>query len=169
MNGKKEKKDKPFAARNGWMLLRHPAFREPFDELVAEVTQLQAADPDGWAGHPKAKLLKRIRDLIMDEIPANPDDPAYRLGNTMGRQNSHWRRAKFLGRFRLFFRFDTASRIIIYAWVNDENTLRKAGSKTDPYATFERRLSRGDPPGDWAKLRASVPDDTVSEESGGEG
>jgi toxin YhaV len=83
----------------------------------------------------------------------------------MGRQHNHWRRAKFLGRFRLFFRFDTASKIIIYAWVNDENTLRKAGSKTDPYATFEKRLSRGDPPSDWATLRAGVSDDTAAEES----
>ena len=32
-----------------------------------------------------------------------------------------------MGRFRLFFRFDSASKVIIYAWVNDENTLRKVG------------------------------------------
>ena len=158
MAGKTDEK-KTFAVCNGWTLLRHPAFREPFDALVAEVDQLASADTNGWTAHPKAKLLKRIRDLIMDEIPANQDDPAFRLGHTMGKQHSHWRRAKFLGRFRLFFRFDTASKVIIYAWVNDENTLRKAGSKTDPYATFEKRLSRGDPPGGWAELRASVPDE----------
>lgn len=167
MSGKTDKESKPFAVRNGWTLLRHPAFREPFEVLVTEVTQLRAADPEHWTDHPKSKLLRRIHDLIMDEIPANPDDPTFRLGNTMGRQNSHWRRAKFLGRFRLFFRFDSASKIIIYAWVNDENTLRKAGSKTDPYATFERRLSRGDPPGDWATLLASVPDDSEAEKERG--
>ena len=33
-----------------------------------------------------------------------------------------------MGRFRLFFRFDSASRIAVYAWVNDENTMRKAGA-----------------------------------------
>ncbi len=150
---------KTFAVRNGWILLRHPAFREPFEALVAEVAALEAADPEGWMAHPKAKLLKRIRDLIMDEIPSNPDDPAFRLGHTMGKPNSHWRRARFLGRFRLFFRFDTASKVIIYAWVNDETTLRKAGSKTDPYATFEKRLGRGDPPGEWAELLTSTPDE----------
>jgi toxin YhaV len=156
---KKEDKPTPFAVSNGWTLLRHPAFREPFDALVVEVAALEELDPKGWTTHPKAKLLKRIRDLMMEEIPAHPDDPAYRLGHTMGKQHGHWRRAKFLGRFRLFFRFDTASKVIIYAWVNDENTLRKAGSKTDPYTTFEKRLSRGDPPGDWAGLRASVPEE----------
>jgi toxin YhaV len=46
----------------------------------------------------------------------------------------HWRRAKIGRRFGLFFRFDSRSRIIIYAWVNDAQTLRFAGSeavKTD--------------------------------------
>jgi len=61
-------------------------------------------------------------------------------------------RAKFLQRFRLFFRFDSASRIIIYAWVNDENTLRKAGSRSDPYTAFSRQLDDGDPPDDWDEL-----------------
>ena len=70
MSGKKEKKERPFAVRNGWTLLRHPAFRGPFDELVAEVTQLQAADADGWTGHPKAKLLKRIRETRPLPAPA---------------------------------------------------------------------------------------------------
>src|ERR1039458_6605208 len=41
---------------------------------------------------------------------------------------------------------------IIYAWVNDETTLRKAGSRTDPYVIFNRRLRDGDPPDDWHDL-----------------
>jgi hypothetical protein len=41
---------------------------------------------------------------------------------------------------------------IIYAWVNDETTLRKAGSRTDPYVIFNRRLRDGDPPDDWDDL-----------------
>ena len=41
---------------------------------------------------------------------------------------------------------------IIYAWVNDEATLRKAGSRTDPYVIFNRRLRDGDPPDDWDDL-----------------
>jgi toxin YhaV len=36
--------------------------------------------------------------------------------------------------------------------VNDENTLRKAESRTDPYAIFIKRLRGGDPPGDWDGL-----------------
>ena len=106
----------------------------------------------GWETGPKPKLLKRIVDLILNEIPADPGAPVYEQGNTLGADARGWRRAKFLGRFRLFFRFDSASQIIVYAWVNDANTLRKSGSATDPYAVFRAMLVRGDPPHDWERL-----------------
>ncbi|WP_342149176.1 type II toxin-antitoxin system YhaV family toxin [Methylorubrum sp. SB2] len=144
--------DGPFAKRNGWRLFRATAFRASLDPLTAEVERLAAADPEGYRAHPKAKLLARIRDLIFEEIPRDPNAPTYALGNTLGPAHRHWRRAKFLQRFRLFFRFDSASRIIVYAWVNDENTLRKAGGRSDPYAVFARRLDAGDPPDHWDDL-----------------
>jgi toxin YhaV len=50
----------------------------------------------------------------------------------MGAAFRHWRRAKIGRPFRLFFRFDSKARIIIFAWVNDENTLRSSGGKSDP-------------------------------------
>lgn len=34
----------------------------------------------------------------------------------------HWFRAKFFQQYRLFFRYHRAQRIIVYAWVNDEQT-----------------------------------------------
>jgi toxin YhaV len=75
----------------------------------------------------------------------------------MGPAHRHWFRAKFgANRFRLFFRADSASRIIVYAWVNDRDTLRKARSASDPYAVFARMLARGNPPGDWATLAAAA-------------
>src|SRR5207245_681355 len=76
----------------------------------------------------------------------------FQLVNTLGPLHRHWRRAKFLGRFRLFFRFSSAHKAIIYAWVNDENTLRKAGARNDPYAIFNKRLKDGTPPDDWDDL-----------------
>lgn len=52
----------------------------------------------------------------------------------------------------------SASRTIIYTWLNDDNTLRKAGSQNDPYAVFHRMLERGAPPSDWvALMRACEP------------
>jgi toxin YhaV len=71
----------------------------------------------------------------------------------MGAAFRHWRRAKIGRRFRLFFRFDTRSRIIIFAWVNDENTLRSSGSKNDTYVVFQKMLKSGNPPNDWDALR----------------
>jgi len=44
--------------------------------------------------------------------------------------------------------------VLVYAWVNDENTLRKAGSKTDPYAVFRKMLNAGNPPNTMAELLA---------------
>jgi toxin YhaV len=34
----------------------------------------------------------------------------------------------------------------VYVWFNDEDTLRKAGSKTDVYETFGRMLAKGTVP-----------------------
>jgi toxin YhaV len=62
------------------------------------------------------------------------------------------RRAKFLGRFRLFFRYSSKDRVIIYAWVNDQNTLRKAGGRNDPNAIFNSLLRKGRPPDGWDAL-----------------
>jgi toxin YhaV len=61
-------------------------------------------------------------------------------------------------RFRLIFRADRASRIVVYAWVNDRDTLRKAGAASDPYAVFVRMLVHGNPPDDWPKLLAAAQD-----------
>ncbi|HTW68609.1 MAG TPA: type II toxin-antitoxin system YhaV family toxin [Acetobacteraceae bacterium] len=147
---------RPFAERNGWRLFRHLEFRRTMDALIDEVERLARQRPHDWQTHPKAKLLRRIRDLIETEIPRSPGAPEFAQGNTLGPAYRHWRRAKFLGRFRLFFRFDSASRIIVYGWVNDENTLRKAGARSDPYAVFRRKLEEGNPPDDWTSLLAQA-------------
>jgi toxin YhaV len=152
--------DEPvFAVRRGWKLRRSKVFAEALDALEREVARLAEADPAGYLAHPKTELFIRISDLILEEIPLNPNAPEYGLGNTLGPSRRHWRRAKFLQRFRLFYRFESASQTIVYAWMNDENTLRKAGSKSDPYAVFQRRLDRGEPPDDWKSLLRDSGDD----------
>ena len=56
-------------------------------------------------------------------------------------------------RYRLFFRFaSNPVKVFVYVWFNDEDTLRKAGSKTDVYETFKRMLARGVVPGDVSAL-----------------
>ena len=135
-----------------WQFFAHPAFSETFDTLVGEVKRLRAADAAAYKQHPKTKLLKRIVDLIETEIPRDPGANEYSLGNTLVPAHRHWRGAKFLGRFRLFFRYSSKANVIIYAWVNDENTLRKAGGRNDPYSVFGGLLRKGRPPDDWDAL-----------------
>ena len=141
-----------FAKAKGWQLCHSKAFADVYYSLRKEGSRLSRADPAGFEHHYKAKILANVIHLIYDEIPSDPNAAKFRQGNTLGPAHRHWRRAKFMQRFRLFFRFDSATRVIVYGWLNDENTLRKAGSKTDPYAVFLRRLDRGDPPDDWFEL-----------------
>ena len=138
--------------RNGWKLYAHPAFAQKFDSLIETVEGLEQKHSQSHRNHPKAKLLKRILDLILIEIPRDPNATEFQLGNTLGPAYRHWRRAKFLGRFRLFFRFSSTHKAIVYAWVKDETTLRKAGAQSDPYAVFLKRLQEGNPPDSWDDL-----------------
>ena len=59
---------------------------------------------------------------------------------------------RFFQRFRLFFRYHSKARIIVFAWLNDATTLRTGGARNDPYEVFRSMLERGDPPPDWDTL-----------------
>jgi toxin YhaV len=131
---------------NGWRLYVHPLFEQQFRQLVEQVEALAAKSPTGYKESPAAKLLATIHRLIRETIPRNPGAAEFRQGNTLGSDNRHWFRAKFHQRYRLFYRFSSREKIIIYAWVNDERTLRKSGSSTDPYRVFRAMLEAGDPP-----------------------
>jgi toxin YhaV len=115
---------------NDWKLYGHKLFVDQLNKLLTEVNELRIDDPISYESHPKAKFLATINRLIRQTIPENPTAPEFRQGNTLGKANKHWFRAKFHGRYRLFFRFSTQHRIIIYTWLNDEKTLRKAEAKT---------------------------------------
>ena len=137
---------------HGWRLFVHPLFEAQMEKLTKRVEKLASADPEGYAAHPATKLLATINHYLMDAIPRNPNGPEFRQGNTLGPDNRHWYRAKFHLRYRLFYRFSSEHKVIIYAWVNDEDTLRKSGSKTDPYAVFRSMLTSGEPPNSFAEL-----------------
>lgn len=145
----------PFAV-NGWRLYAHRLFLEQLTVLVLEVERLRERDPGGYRRRTAAKRLAAIRKLTTREIPADPASPAYRLGKTIGGEHAHWRRAKFYQRYRLFFRFHSEAKIIVYAWVNDDQTLRTYGAKDDAYAVFRRMLEAGNPPTTWDDLVAAA-------------
>lgn len=79
-------------------------------------------------------------------------DDRYLLGNTLGAENRNWRRAKFGGQYRLFFRFDSVNKIIVLGWLNFSDSLRAYGSKNDAYLVFTKLLANGNPPSGWDEL-----------------
>ena len=141
---------------NGWTLYETPGFEHQKAKLEAQVCARKAKDPVGWAATADAKLLNAIERLTLDLIPADPGAGQFRQGGTLGKARKHWFRAKFgNGRYRLFFQYHSAARIIIHAWVKDAETLRTCGATTDAYAVFKAMLDKGDPPDDWEGLGAS--------------
>lgn len=147
---------------NGWQLFAHPLFLDQIEKLAAAVEKAQIKDPRGWRKSANAKLLAALRQLVFETIPQDPTRPEYRQGGTLGDTRKHWFRAKFGGgRFRLFFRYSSSARVIVFAWVNDENTLRTYGSKSDAYAVFRKMLDSGNPPDDWPALIAAASDPKV--------
>jgi toxin YhaV len=138
---------------NGWQIFAHPLFLDQIETLIAAVERAKAKDPAGFQKTANAKVLAALRKLVFETIPSDPTRADYRQGATLGADRKHWFRAKFGGqRFRLFFRYSTAARVIVFAWVNDADTLRTYGAKTDAYAVFRSMLDKDNPPDDWAAL-----------------
>lgn len=142
---------------NGWKVFEHPEFATQRAKLIAIVEAARANDPDGYRTTDDAKLLAAILKLTTEIIPSDPTHKSFRQGSTLGKERKHWFRAKFgAGRYRLFFQFNTKAKIIIYAWVNDDQTLRTYGAKTDAYSVFASMLNAGNPPDSWADLLKAV-------------
>ena len=140
---------------NGWTLLFHGCVIEQLRKLYSAVQRAQQSAFEGFEGNGNVKLFRALSHLILEVVPSDPSRDEFRQGNTLGPAYRHWRRAKIGRRFRLFFRYDSNSKVIVFTWVNDTQTLRSAGSKSDPYAVFEKMLGKGNPPDDWNALVAS--------------
>jgi len=147
-----------------YRLYAHPLFLAQLRVLENEVQRLQLRDPQEYLKKNATKRLAAIVRLVFEIIPEDPARPEYRQGHTLGAAYSHWFRAKFFEQYRLFFRFDQVSRVIIYAWVNDEQTRRAYGSPTDAYEVFRSMLGQGNPPDSWAQLLKSAAQLKVPEE-----
>lgn len=145
---------------HGWRIYAHPLLIDQLEKLTAAVEAAKRKHPDTYHQTANAKVLKMLTHLIFDEVPKDPARKEYRQGDTLGADFKHWFRAKFgNGRFRLFFRFDSRAKVIVFAWVNDESTLRTYGSKTDAYAVFRKMLDKGNPPDTWADLLKAAQDE----------
>lgn len=144
---------------NGWTIFSHPLFLDQYESLTATVEKLKAKDPKNFQKKNATKRLAAIHKLAFKTIPQDPTLSEYRQGSTLGENHKHWFRAKFFQQYRLFFRFHSESKIIVLAWVNDDETKRAYDSKTDAYRVFERMLKSGRPPDDWDQLMRESKDE----------
>jgi len=104
---------------NGWTLYAHPLFIGQYQLLTEKVEKLKTKDPKAYMKKNATKRLAAIQKLAFDIIPQDPTKTEYRQCTTLGDNNKHWFRAKFFQQYRLFFRYHQASKVIVYAWVND--------------------------------------------------
>lgn len=141
---------------NGWSIYAHPVFLDQLEGLIEQVEDRKARDPKTWHKKNCAKRLMAIFMLATEAIPADPSAPAFRQGDTLGDHRKHWFRAKFFQQYRLFYRFNSDAKVIVLSWVNDENTLRAYGKRTDAYATFKALLDGGNPPDNFDILLAEA-------------
>ncbi len=137
---------------NGWNLFAHPLFLNQFEELLTQVEQLRQKSPQEYKKKNATKRLAAIAKLTFDIIPQAPTRSEYRQGTTLGDDYKHWFRAKFFQQYRLFFRYHQESKIIVYVWVNDDNSKRAYDSNADAYRGFKKMLESGNPPDNWDDL-----------------
>jgi toxin YhaV len=140
---------------NGWTIYAHPFFIAQLEKRIKAVEADREKDPENYLSKPNAKFLAAITAIVFERIPQDPTLPRYRQGDTLGDKYKHWFREKFFQQYRIFFRYNSISKIIIFGWVNDEKTKRAYGSKTDAYSVFADMLHDGSPPDDWTKLLAA--------------
>jgi toxin YhaV len=137
---------------HGWTVFAHPLFMAQVEALAQEVEALKQKDPAGYVKKNATKRLAAIAKLAFDVIPQDPSRAEYRQGATLGADRKHWFRAKFFQQYRLFFRYHAGAKMIVYAWVNDDDTKRAFESSDDAYRVFRKMLESGHPPDDWDRL-----------------
>lgn len=137
---------------NGWAIFAHPLFLDQFEALIRQVEKFKQKDPSGFNKKNASKRLAAIAKLAFDVIPQDPARAEYRQGGTLGEDHKHWFRAKFFQQYRLFFRYHAPSKVIVFAWVNDDDTKRAIESNEDAYRIFKKMLESGQPPDDWDQL-----------------
>lgn len=141
---------------HGWTVFVHPLFLAQIEALILQVELLKQKDPLGYVKKNASKRLAAITKLAFDVIPQDPTRPEYRQGGTLGDAHKHWFRAKFFQQYRLFFRYHAAAKVLVFAWVNDDDSKRAYESSDDAYRVFRKMLEGGHPPDDWDMLLAEA-------------
>jgi toxin YhaV len=137
---------------NGWRIFAHPCLLSQIERVGVSVALMLASGDTSDLLRNRRQFLKALVRVMTEVVPASPGAPEHRLGHSLGPEATHWFRVKFLQQFRLFYRYDSKHKVIVFAWVNDESTLRSYGSKNDAYAVFKKMLDGGNPPSTFEEL-----------------
>lgn len=118
----------------------HELYFRRIEELKVRVRELKARLPDEeFRRHEVVKLAFRVREAEK-EVAEDPDRPEYLLRDEL-RKFRRYKRG--LGRYRILYCFSNKPPIIVFLYLNTEASLRKAGSRHDPYEEFKTLLRRG--------------------------
>ena len=130
----------------GWLLSTIPAALITFDGFAVAVLRACRAK----VGTQSAALRGANNDeggqLTISVQLAQESARVPRLSQQ--RMNTRWHNTPRQHPLEHFVHIGLRSRLAqrVYVWFNDEDTLRKARSKTDVYETFRRMLARGEVP-----------------------
>ena len=116
----------------GWAVFAHVLFLAQIEALAQQVEAFKQKDPVAYVKKNASKRLAAITKPAFDVIPQDPTRPEYRQDGTLGDDHKHWLRAKFFQQCRLFFRYHAPSKVIVYAWVNDETPNAPTKAATTP-------------------------------------
>jgi hypothetical protein len=81
---------------NGFALYTYPLFDDQLQRLVDKVKAAATADPTGYKNLPATKLLATIQKRIRELIPANPNAPEFRQGDTVGKTTGTGSESSFI-------------------------------------------------------------------------
>jgi len=127
-------------AKTKYLVKYHELYYRRVQELKSRVKELkERLSPEEFARHETVKLAVRLREAEK-EIEDDPNRPEYLLNDEL-RKFRRYKRG--LGRYRIIFCFSSKPPIIIFLYFNTAETLRKAGSRLDPYERFKAMLRRG--------------------------
>lgn len=123
------------------LLLIHRCYSQKIDLLKEKIQHLKRnLSETDFLEHEDVKFAARLRKATLEIIPEDPDRIEYRLKGSLKK----FRRYKQgIQRYRLMFTFSKTPPIIVYLYINDANTLRKDGSKSDPYVIFAKKVEQG--------------------------
>ncbi|MBI4057391.1 MAG: type II toxin-antitoxin system YhaV family toxin [Elusimicrobia bacterium] len=123
-----------------YLLKYHELYYQRIQQLKSRVKELKEhLSPAEFRHHETVKLSGRIRGAEK-EIADNPNRPDYLLREEL-RKFRRYKRG--LGRYRIIFCFSNNPPIILFLYLNTEESLRKGGGRRDPYEEFKSILRRG--------------------------